>query len=276
MTLLEYAQYYVNEIGWSVIPIEHQGKKALVSWKHYQQRKPSDEELGKWFHRQDRNLAVITGEVSGNLLVLDFDRIDLYLKWFNQHRLETLICRTGKGVHVYFTLLDGPVKNGKFYVNGRHAGEIRYNGGYVLIPPSIHPNGSRYRWVRHTVLSIRFNQLHLQRTPVARTTSKNVWPSVPEDSHCQTLSGRIRNPRRYAEAALESECRKVRTTPEGNRNNQLYQSALKLAKYIGMISQGQIEVWLSNAACDAGLDVLPAARTIQSGLKYGVENGVLS
>jgi putative DNA primase/helicase len=65
------AQRYV-ELGFSVIPI-NANKQPMVSWKPFQERIPSETELGKMFSASSGRLAVITGKVSGGLEVIDVD-----------------------------------------------------------------------------------------------------------------------------------------------------------------------------------------------------------
>lgn len=39
--------------------------------------------MERWFGSQPRNLALITGRVSGNIVALDFDRPGVYEKWIS-------------------------------------------------------------------------------------------------------------------------------------------------------------------------------------------------
>lgn len=51
--------------------------------------------------------------------------------------------RTGKGKHVYFAHAEG-VRNRTRFAPGL---DTRGEGGYVLLPPSLHANGRRYEWL---------------------------------------------------------------------------------------------------------------------------------
>ena len=81
MDCLEVAKSYV-QAGLSVLPAELSTKRpALASWKKYQQRLPTPYELDAWF-KQPRPMCVITGAVSGNLEILDFDLAgELFEPW---------------------------------------------------------------------------------------------------------------------------------------------------------------------------------------------------
>ncbi len=145
MTLYETAQAY-HDAGLCTIPISPKAKTpALPGWKQYQSRKPDVSERWEWFgEHEDRNLAIIGGEVSGNLFVIDFDDKQVYLSWARAHKelvQTTAIVRTSKGYHVYLRAAE-PVDTRDF--NG---GEVKGEGGYVVAPPSVHPSGARYEFV---------------------------------------------------------------------------------------------------------------------------------
>ena len=58
--------------GLSVIPaIRKEKRPSLRRWKDYQQRLPTEVEWGYWCADA---LCIICGEVSGNLLMIDFDQ----------------------------------------------------------------------------------------------------------------------------------------------------------------------------------------------------------
>jgi hypothetical protein len=71
-TKLEWAQYYVNVKKWSVIPLMPKSKKPAKSWKEYQRRFPTDEELNEWFKEDKNEIGIVTGELSA-IAVIDFD-----------------------------------------------------------------------------------------------------------------------------------------------------------------------------------------------------------
>lgn len=60
------------EAGQSVIPIGSDKKPALSSWREYQQRLPTREELAGWF-AQPAGVGRVCGAISGNVEVIDFD-----------------------------------------------------------------------------------------------------------------------------------------------------------------------------------------------------------
>lgn len=143
--LLNYATAYRNW-GWSVIPVH--GKRATIrTWNPYRRRLPTDDELREWFSggHHATGLAVICGAVSGGLAVRDFDDEGAYLDWAKGHRhlASTLpTVKTRRGMHVY---LRAPGSRTRRYPDG----ELRGEGGYVIAPPSKHPDGGTYEWVNN-------------------------------------------------------------------------------------------------------------------------------
>jgi len=146
-----------RRLGLSIIPMNHQGKKPMVSWEKYQKKKPNKSEIVEWFgNGESNNIAIVCGEVSGNLVVLDFDSHKEYkvftnnwLKLRGKHpKEETWVVKTGRGYHIY---LRTTVPLGTY----NHPNmEIKGEGGCVVAPPSVHPNGKTYKFVNPEITEI--------------------------------------------------------------------------------------------------------------------------
>ena len=146
--MLEQALKYLDK-GWSVIPTSPSDKKPLIAWKPYQQRRPTSEEVRKWWKLwPTANIGIVTGKVSG-LVVVDVDAgrggAKSVLKIFDQKEIEsTLHAKTGGGGwHLYFNHPGVHVDNKVDLFQGV---DIRGDGGYVVAPRSIHSSGKRYEW----------------------------------------------------------------------------------------------------------------------------------
>ena len=144
--------------GFNVIPIvPGQKNPALLSWDKYQQEKPTEETLRTWFPDNNRNVAIITGKISGNLTVLDIEKESavqellslLRDKGYNglHEKLEKSFCvRTPRGGrHYYFKSVttypslklayDTPtMENGK--PKPKILIETREEASYAVAPPS--------------------------------------------------------------------------------------------------------------------------------------------
>jgi len=152
-TPLDFAMLYISN-NLSVIPIKPGEKTPLIKWEKYQKERPSIAEVQKWFKDSNINIAIVCGKVSGNLVVIDFDEAELYEKFLKELDNElkdiienTWLVKTGKGYHIYLRVdSDKPVKIGKF-----EKIDIKGEGGYVVAPPSLHPSGKRYEFIRFSL-----------------------------------------------------------------------------------------------------------------------------
>ena len=67
------ALFCLKNLGWSIIPIKTKTKLPLVSWKEFQTRRPTEEEIKTWWLQYpDAGIAVVTGKIS-NLIIVDID-----------------------------------------------------------------------------------------------------------------------------------------------------------------------------------------------------------
>jgi len=156
--MLSEIAFHWKKMGIATIPIFYKDKRPKIKWQEYQKTMPTDTELQTWFSKQLTNIAVITGW--SGLVVLDFDDMSAYSQWlmwatrtgaYTEYVAQnTYQVRTGRGVHVYIRL-PHPEQN-------KHLNkiDIKANGGYVLVPPSIHPSGKSYSVInsRAIILSI--------------------------------------------------------------------------------------------------------------------------
>lgn len=151
MNLLQTSHYWL-QLGIATIPIQFKSKRPLANllpdgkWEPYKKALPSNTELTKWFSSNLRNIGLIVGW--NNLVVIDFDDQSTYNKWLlwisrkGGYVLEvanrTYQVKTARGIHIYVYTKDREV-------NRKLPGiDIKAQGGYVLIPPSIHPSGVQY------------------------------------------------------------------------------------------------------------------------------------
>jgi putative DNA primase/helicase len=135
------------EDGFSVLPLVAKQKYPLPGTHGSKEATTDKKVIKKTFKNKELNIGVATGEISA-FFVLDIDGEDgeASLNKLTDEFGElpsTVEIKTGKGRHLLFQIPDGKcIKNSTSQV-GKNI-DIRGDGGYVVVPPSIHPNGNRY------------------------------------------------------------------------------------------------------------------------------------
>lgn len=151
--MLEAALIYAAQ-GLRVVPCHPKGKRAIINdWTNLASTDPN--QIREWFTRwPTANIGIATGVQSG-LLVLDVDVSDGKDGMASLAKLEkeigplprTAVVRTGSGglhIHLQLDPSHPEIRNsaGKLG-NGL---DVRAEGGVVIVPPSIHANGTAYEW----------------------------------------------------------------------------------------------------------------------------------
>lgn len=144
------AQSYA-ENGWLVFPLKPKSKEPITEHGF----KDASCDVGvirRWWRTHPQaNIGVVTGRVS-NLVVVDFDPrkggdVHAFMREYGDHFSGLRIGKVatgGAGQHWWFAYPDADFKSRKDVVQGI---DVKSDGGYVVAPPSIHPDGGRYVWL---------------------------------------------------------------------------------------------------------------------------------
>lgn len=140
---LDAALYYAS-LGWSVIPIRAKDKKPSIKWEKYQNERAGAEQIRAWWKKWPAaNVGIVTGAISG-IIVLDVDGEDGRQSLVNKELPPTTCSVTGSGgAHYIFKHPGTEVRNFARRLPGL---DLRGDGGYIVAPPSVHPNGGIYEW----------------------------------------------------------------------------------------------------------------------------------
>ena len=225
--------------------------------------------IGSWWRRwPDANVGVVTGAASG-LVVLDIDLPDgpdTLARLEAEHGRLPATCeqRTGSGGRqLLFAHPGQPVGN---RTGVRPGIDVRADGGYIVVPPSTHASGARYRWT---------GRVPPAPTPVwllkllDRTRSPNLAVAVP----ASPLPAGNRQ-ERYAASALHRELALVASAVEGSRNDTLNRAAFNLGQLaaVGLVDRQHVADQLERVAVGNGLNAVESRRTIASGLTAGLQH----
>lgn len=228
--------------------------------------------LRRWFgSQQNYNIAVTTGLIS-RVWVLDVDGgtgAAALAELEDQHgALPVTLCSiTSAGCHLWFRA-DGPIPS---TVGRVGAGlDVRGEGGYVLAPPSVHPDGPVYRWSNSVAPAPAPSWLIRLATEGPTIASPAVRVIAPRS--CSTGA--------YGRAALDREIEALANTAPGARNHALNRASFSLHQLVagGELDAAEVEQRLLAAANANGLMSDPGdgprsvLRTIRSGARAGMQH----
>lgn len=148
-SVLEQANEYIDQ-GWSILPVKPSEKRPyMTNWLQYQHVKATKEMAENWFTSlTGAGVGMVTGRISG-VVVLD---VESYCKIPIEELLRRyptqMVSRTGSGGYHLFYLYPNDVPKIANRVGIFEGADIRADGGFIVLPPTRHPNGRQYEWVK--------------------------------------------------------------------------------------------------------------------------------
>ena len=274
--------------GLSFIPIPYKSKVPAIEWKQFQKTRPDDGQVRNWFDGRDTNLAVICGSVSGGLVVLDFDSEERFWEFHGVTSGKigadifdfTRISKTARGYHVWMKVTEH-VKNQKY-----PALDIKSDGGYVIAPPSVHPNGPIYELLNpdipiRKIKSLSEIGIDITAKKQANGEAANCEPDwvtkalagVPKGERGNTairLAGYFRNlmPIGVTTSILVDWNLKNRPPMEESQILRTVQSAYKYSEHKPMANSTPYHNCLNGKAADTERD-----KSVTENVTLAVENG---
>ena len=165
------------------------------------------------------------------------------------------VVATGHGFHWYM----------KTTGLGNRAGilpgvDFRGQGGYVVAPPSVHPDGHQYRWI---------NALHEEIAPVPHWFAQLLVP----ERRLVLPGAELQRSRAYGAGALRRELQRLALAKEGTRNHQLNVSSFNMGRLVaaGAIDEQEVAAALIKEGKRIGLGTTECERTVVSGMTAGME-----
>lgn len=138
-TVEEQIEEYLN-YGFSVIPLKPKSKLPLIAWKEF--ILPRKAVVG--YVRRKVNWAIKSGRIAPNRFAyfLDLDDKRTLPEIIEVIPADAPIVSTARGYHVWLCS-DEQIKTRRL-----EGIEIHGEGSYVVVPPSIHPSGYQYKFIR--------------------------------------------------------------------------------------------------------------------------------
>lgn len=262
MTLPRAAMAYAKR-GWPVLPLKP-GQKVPATRNGLHDASTDPDQIRAWWtENKAYNVGLRTG-IAFDVLDLDGpDALDELDKGGANATGEEFcgqiagpIVLTGGGVHIYCR------PTGLGNAAGLLPGiDWRGVGGYVVAPPSVHPNGRIYEWAVSypidTPLAVVPDWLRgLMTKPVGQTVGFYTGNNTGTP---------------YGVKALEGELGRLAIASEGTRNDVLVRAAFRVGQ---LVASGDLEALdaaqrLLAVALRTGLGQTEAERTIESGMDAG-------
>jgi hypothetical protein len=202
-TLLEAALEYARR-GWHVFPCGPNGKRPLTAHGHTEATTDELEIREAWRLVPEANIGIACG--ASGLVVIDEDKsgaIETLFELLPENERgavraaheSTLRARTGKGVHYYFFAPQGVELSPR--VGIVPGVDIRAGESYVIAPPSLHSNGTQYRWVNEPAeplpLPMELVPLLQARNEITGSQPGAIIPKGERNSTLTSLAGTMRN-----------------------------------------------------------------------------------
>ncbi|MFI5385767.1 MAG: AAA family ATPase [Fimbriimonadales bacterium] len=161
--------------GLVVLPVKHGDLGPAIDWVQYRFINPRAEDLEEWFNqgtgvhnypspapsrspssplegRGAVGLGVVCGQISGNLVVLEFSLPDAFRLWRIRNtdlakKLPTM--KGGESTYVFFRSKQ-PLGSGSMYLRGMEgpmAGRMHSEASFVVLPPTRFEDGRQRRWI---------------------------------------------------------------------------------------------------------------------------------
>lgn len=250
---LESALKYI-ERGYKIFPCVMGEKKPLTKNGVKDATSDKGQIIKWWTDTPNANIGLATGSVN-EIIVIDIDE-----RHNGEDSLQELEKELGKlpetitsltgggGFHYLFKLPEGITIKNAVRFNGRDGIDIRGEGGYIVVPNSLHPSGKEYIWD----LGLHFEDFPMAELPqewIKALTVRKEDSRVSNDSHLvsnkesnllqPTVYG---NPKGWMVEALKN-------LKEGNRHMTFFKIGCRLKDYM---AQDELLALLSSHAEKVG------------------------
>ncbi|NTA16029.1 bifunctional DNA primase/polymerase [Agrobacterium tumefaciens] len=279
---LELAQHYVGQ-GWPVFPCRSHaeenvdqatgeiitlGEKTPLTPNGFKGATRFPRIIERWWSDwPDAAVGLPTGEKTG-FFALDIDNKPggaNGFDWLSEMEAEhgplpdtARVTSPNGGLHIYFKYVVGTRNRGALGAGV----DIRSEGGYVLAAGSTMANGRSYKWETET-------------REIADAPAWLLDLLLPKSAPAHTqysLSAATNNA--YVDAAVDRELADLAGAPMGSRNNALNDAAFSIGTIVGAGALGEAEAraLLQDVARGWGRDWSRCCKTIENGLKAGIQN----
>lgn len=283
--VIEYATRY----HWSLFPVEPHDKRPIktgginpkngepyrLRWGQCATSEPVI--LRRWWKQwPDANIGLACKRSGLVIIDADAEGMQDWVKFSADNSLpDTVTANTPRdGCHVIYKAVEGVVIGNRDLMNGVNVRGIKGDGGYVVIAPSIHPNGKTYSWA----YELGPGEIEIAELPAALIEALKPKPVIVQEIPMpirQAVGDGYRE--RYAQRVFDWKLSDVHTAQNGHKHNVLNASAFTLGQYIGqkLLSESEVKQALLSAATSNGIKDTEADRVITDGIRAGTRDSHL-
>lgn len=138
------------DLGWSVLPVRPDEKRPyMANWLQYERQRATRAQVEGWFSSlSNAGVGLVTGRISG-VVVLDVEHdcpipIEDILR---KYPTEMVSKSGGGGRHLFYNYPQG-VGRISNRVRIFEGADLRADGGFIVLPPTLHASGGRYEWLK--------------------------------------------------------------------------------------------------------------------------------
>jgi putative DNA primase/helicase len=180
------------ELGLGVFPIAPRAKKPPLTPNGFKDASFDTDDIERWWTKTPHaNIGISCG--ASGICVLDFDNIEDVPAWVD--KLRTYKVRTSRGLHVY--LYDKRATANMYNASGKHIGELKGLGGYVIGAGSEHPDGPIYTIIDSSpIITAPDDVDQLLKSTKAPVDASTTGPKIPRGQHdteLHRIAGKLRH-----------------------------------------------------------------------------------
>ena len=224
--------------------------------------------IRQWW-RQWPNANIGLACKHSGLIIIDADEegAEGWAKFEAIHHLPVTVTQITprNGKHIIYRAIDGITIGNHDLMNGVNVRGIKGDGGYVVIAPSIHPNGKRYEWAGG--LSPYETEIAVIPQALIDALKKTELPPTPAPI-IRVIGDAV------AQRVFEWKVKDVQIAPQGHKHNVLNTSAYILGQYIGngLLPEHDVRQALLSAAIANQHRSAEAERVINDAIAAGKSN----
>lgn len=269
-TMLDHALDYAREHSWPVFPCDPATKRPLTD-HGFKDASTDPAQIEQWWRKTpNAMIGVPTGSAS-HIVVLDLDfdpdtRLDGRKAIDGLELPQTMAVRTPRGgFHYYYDWLDGvEIRNSAGEI-GKGV-DVRGEGGYVIVPPSVNATGKTYQWVGGTEL-VQPPGWFVEKAKKKEAPPRQEWSASDID------------PKRmqpYGDRMLSRICDECAFAPVGTRHDVFLDGALKMFSKVkgGYSTFERVSGYLRDAGLAAGRTAKEVDADIRDTYAFATPSGL--